>query len=448
LPRHMQIIYEINHRFLEDVRRRFPGDEERVRRMSIIEEGEEKRVRMAHLAIVGSHAVNGVAALHTRILKESLFRDFYEIWPEKFSNKTNGITQRRWLKKCNPGLAELITSRIGAGWVTDLYELKKLVDYADDDGFQEEWRKIKQANKERLAGYFKRHDDIDIDADSMFDCQVKRIHEYKRQLLNVLHVITLYNRIKDDPRADFVPRTVIFGGKAAPGYYTAKMMIKLINCIAARVNEDPEVGGRLRVVFMANYGVSLAEKVMPAAELSEQTSTAGMEASGTGNMKFALNGALTIGTLDGANVEIRQEVGDENIFIFGMTVEEVHALRAKGYNPWDYYRGNEELKRAIDMVDSGFFSPARPGLCGPLIDSLLHQGDPYMVLADFAAYVACQERVSETYRDREGWTRMSILNCAGTGKFSSDRTIQEYAREIWDARPVPIALESEKSVVG
>ena len=448
LPRHLEIIYEINYRFLENVRRRFLGDDDRVRRMSIIEEGEEQKVRMAHLAIVGSHAVNGVAALHTRILQEELFRDFYEMWPEKFSNKTNGITQRRWLLKCNPGLAGLITRRIGDGWVTDLDQLQQLAEYADDPGFREEWQQIKRANKERLVDYFKRHDNLEIDVDTLFDCQIKRFHEYKRQLLNVLHVITLYNRIKDDPRADFVPRTVVFGGKAAPGYERAKMVIKLINCIAARINADPDVASRLQVVFMTNYGVSLAEKIMPAAELSEQISTAGMEASGTGNMKFALNGALTIGTLDGANVEICQEVGDENIFIFGLTVEEVRALKEQGYNPWDYYNANPELKRAIDMIDSDFFSPARPGLCNSLIDSLLHQGDPFMVLADYAAYVECQERVDQAYRDPARWTRMSILNSARVGKFSSDRTIREYAREIWNASPVPIELGNGREAAG
>ena len=446
LPRHMQIIYEINHRFIENVRQRFPGDDDRVRRMSIIEEGEEKRVRMAHLAIVGSHAVNGVAALHTRILQDELFADFYEIWPEKFSNKTNGITQRRWLKKCNPGLSQLISSRIGEGWVTNLYELEKLAELADDSSFQEDWQRVKRENKEKLARYIQKQNGLEVNIDSMFDCQVKRIHEYKRQLLNALYAIVLYNRIKDNPRGDFVPRTVIFGGKAAPGYYAAKMVIKLINCIAARINDDPDIKERLKVLFLANYGVSLAERIFPAAELSEQISTAGMEASGTGNMKFALNGALTIGTLDGANVEIKQEVGDENIFIFGLTVEEVRTLKARGYDPWNYYHDNEELKRAIDMIDHGFFSPARPGLCGPLIDSLLHQGDPYMVLADFAGYVECQERVNAAYRDRETWTRMSILNCAHMGKFSSDRTIQEYSRQIWNVHPVPIELGSRKGV--
>jgi starch phosphorylase len=440
LPRHLQLIYEINRRFLDEVRRRYPGDEGRVGRMSIIEEGTERRVRMANLALVGSHAVNGVAALHTRILTEDLFRDFFQMWPEKFSNKTNGITPRRWLRKCNPSLAALITSRLGPGWVTDLGQLQQLRQWADDADFQDEWRRAKAAGKAQLAGYFRRHNGLDVDVESLFDVQVKRLHEYKRQLLNVLHVVTLYNRLLDDPGLDVVPRTVVFGGKAAPGYYTAKMIIKLINCIAAKVNDDPRVGGRLRVVFLANYGVSLAEKVVPAADLSEQISTAGMEASGTGNMKFALNGALTIGTLDGANIEIRDEVGAENMFTFGLTVDQVAALRAHGYNPWDYYHANEELRRVIDMIEGGYFSPSRPALCGPLIDSLLHQGDPYMIMADYADYVACHERAAAVFRDPRAWTRMSIHNCAGMGRFSSDRAIQEYARDIWRVDAVPVAL--------
>ncbi|MEW6753411.1 MAG: glycogen/starch/alpha-glucan phosphorylase, partial [Candidatus Latescibacterota bacterium] len=374
LPRHLQIIYEINHRFLEGVAHRFPGDVDRLRRMSIIDEEGERTVRMAHLAIVGSHTVNGVAELHTRILKEDIFRDFHEIWPQKFTNKTNGIAPRRWLRHCNPDLAELVTRHIGGGWITDLDQLRGLEELVGDAGFAAEWRRVKRANKVRLAEYIRQENDVRVDPDSLFDCQVKRIHEYKRQLLNALHVITLYNRIKEDPGADFVPRTVIFGGKAAPGYYTAKMVIKLINCIASRVNGDPDVRGRLQVVFLANYGVSLAEKIVPAADLSEQISTAGMEASGTGNMKFALNGAVTIGTLDGANVEIRREVGEENIFIFGLTVEEVRALKSRGYSPRDYYHANPELRRAVQMLEEGYFSPARPGLCSPLINSLLHSG--------------------------------------------------------------------------
>jgi starch phosphorylase len=440
LPRHLQIIYEINRRFLDQVRQRFPGDLERVRRMSIIEEGEEKKVRMAHLAIVGGHAINGVAALHSRILIEDIFRDFYELWPERFSNKTNGITPRRWLCQCNPGLASLISRRIGQGWVGNLEELRGLESLANDASFQEEWRAVKQRNKERLARYVAEQNRVQVNLDSLFDCQVKRIHEYKRQLLNALHAIVLYNRLKDDPALDVVPRTLIFGGKAAPGYYAAKLVIKLINAIGAKVNNDPEIGDKLKVVFLANYGVSLAEKIIPAADLSEQISTAGMEASGTGNMKFALNGALTIGTLDGANIEIMEEVGEENIFIFGLTAEQVQEQKRAGYNPWEYYGADPELKRALDMVGSGFFTPTRPDLLRPLVDGLLQGGDPYLVLADFAAYRQCQEGVSQAYRDREEWTRMSILNSARMGKFSSDRTIREYAQQIWKVESVPVEI--------
>ena len=350
LPRHLQIIYEINHRFLNEVRQRFPNDDDRCRRMSIIEEGPEQRVRMAHLAIVGGHAVNGVAALHTDILKADVFRDFYELWPEKFSNKTNGITQRRWLKKANPQLSALITEAIGEGWVTDLFQLKRLAGLATDAAFADKWRAAKRDNKLRLMEiikyqYQRRGQTLTLNPDSLFDCQVKRIHEYKRQLLNALHAITLYNRIKDNPNGNHLPRTIIFGGKAAPGYFMAKLIIKLINAIGDKVNHDADVGDLLRVVFLADYRVSLAERIFPAAELSEQISTAGTEASGTGNMKFALNGALTIGTMDGANIEIREEVGDDNIFIFGLTAAQVNALKPH-YNPWDYYQQNAELRRA------------------------------------------------------------------------------------------------------
>ncbi len=439
LPRHLQIIFEINRRFLEEVRRQFPGDEPRVQRMSIIEEGEEKRIRMAHLAIVGSHAVNGVAALHTRILQEDLFRDFHEMWPDKFSNKTNGITQRRWLKHCNPGLARLLNSQIGDGWATDLCELERLVSRVEDRGLVEQWRAIKRDNKQKLARYIRERHEIDVSLESIFDCQVKRLHEYKRQLLNVLHVIALYNRIKDRPTRDFVPRTVIFAGKAAPGYERAKTIIKLINAVADVVNADTEVGNRLKVVFLENYGVSLAEMIIPAADLSEQISTAGMEASGTGNMKFALNGALTIGTLDGANIEIMEEVGEENIFIFGLTAEQVKTLRAEGYRPQEYVNANEELRRALDMIRGGFFSPSSPDLFLPLVDAVLHGGDPFVVLADFGSYVECQQQVAAAYRDQATWTRMSILNCAHMGKFSSDRTIRQYADEIWGVEPAPSA---------
>jgi len=438
LPRHLQLIYEINRRLLDEVEARFPGDGERRQRMSLIEEGAEQKVRMAHLAIAGSHSVNGVAALHSRILNEEVFRDFCELWPERFNNKTNGITPRRWLRACNPGLAGLISSRLGEGWIKDLSQLHGLEPLAEDAGFRQEWRQVKRANKERLAGTVAAQQGLALNLDSLFDCQVKRIHEYKRQLLNALHLAALYQRIASAPERHWVPRTAIFGGKAAPGYFMAKLIIKLINAIAQTVNQDPRVGDRLKVVFLANYGVSLAEKIMPAAELSEQISTAGMEASGTGNMKFALNGALTIGTLDGANVEMAEEIGDEHIFIFGLRAEEVKGLKERGYNPWDYYHADPELKLVLDQIAEGAFSPGQPDLFKPLVHALLYQGDPYLLLADYAAYAACQERVSALYQDPEGWTRKSILNCARMGKFSSDRTIQEYARQIWGVEPSPV----------
>jgi starch phosphorylase len=443
LPRHLQIIYEINRRLLEEVAARYPGDVDRLRRMSLIEEGPEQKVRMAHLAIVGSHSVNGVAALHTQILTAEVFRDFCELWPERFNNKTNGITPRRWLRACNPGLAQLISAQIGESWVKDLSQLRRLEPLAEDAAFRAEWRRVKRANKERLAGQVEAQHRLSLNLDSLFDCQVKRIHEYKRQLLNALHLAALYNRLKAHPQGDFVPRTALFGGKAAPGYFAAKLIIKLINAIGATVNSDPQVGDRLKVVFLANYGVSLAEKIMPAAELSEQISTAGMEASGTGNMKFALNGALTIGTLDGANVEMAEEIGEEHVFIFGLRAEEVKALKAQGYNPWDYYQGNPELKLVLDQIAGGAFSPGQPDLFKPLVHALLYQGDPYLLLADYAAYSACQERVSALYLDPEEWTRKSILNCARMGKFSSDRTIQEYARQIWGVEPSPVRIRQQ-----
>ncbi len=438
LPRHMQIIFEINQRFLDDIRRAYPGDTARLSRMSIIEEGQEKRVRMANLAIVGSHSVNGVAALHTEILKKKVFKDFYELWPEKFNNKTNGITQRRWLKLCNPKLSSLITSRIGEAWTTDLYQLKKLTPLADNEKFQNEWMEVKKQNKVLLANYIWKHNQIRINIDSIFDCHVKRAHEYKRQALNVLHVITLYNRIKENHGKGITPRTVIFGCKAAPGYFIAKLVIKLINSIAEVVNADPEVGDLLKIVFLRNYCVSNAEKIIPAADLSQQISTAGTEASGTGNMKFALNGALTIGTLDGANVEIKEEVGDDNIFIFGLTADQISNMRSTGYNPWDYYNANRELKQCIDMISGGFFSKNQPDLFKPLVDSLLFHSEQYMRLADYESYVKSQERVSEVYNNRRRWARMSILNVANIGKFSTDRTIKEYANDIWGATPVKI----------
>ena len=439
LPRHLVIIYEINARFLAEVKKKFPSDLKRLSRMSIIEEGEKKNIRMANLCIIGSHSVNGVAALHSTILKDSVFRDFFEMWPDKFNNKTNGITQRRWLKLCNWELAELITDTIGDKWVTDLFELKKLEKYVDDRKFRKRFEDIKRSNKTRFAAYVKETTGIDVNIDSMFDCQVKRLHEYKRQLLNVLHVITMYNRIKDNPKGNFVPRTVIFSGKAAPGYYQAKLIIKLVNSVAEIVNNDPDVAGRLKVVFVENYSVSIAEKLIPAADLSEQISTAGMEASGTGNMKFALNGALTIGTLDGANVEMKEEVGDDNIFIFGLTSDEVNRLRYSGYNAREYYHKNIELRKVLEMIDSGFFSPEQPDLFAPIVKSLLDHGDQYMLLADFDSYIRCQETVSATYLDTEKWTTMAILNVARMGKFSSDRTIKEYADEIWNIKPLDIS---------
>ena len=438
LPRHLQIIFDINSRFMEEVKERFPGDSDRLARMSIVEEHWERKIRMAHLAIVGSHSVNGVAALHTEIIKNQLFRDFYEMYPERFNNKTNGITQRRWLKMANPPLAELISEYIGAGWTTDLYELEKLRAATKEPEFVSRWQAVKRANKERLAAYILRHNCVEVNVDSMFDCQVKRIHEYKRQLLNVLHVVTMYNRIKENPGGDFVPRTFIFGGKAAPAYFTAKLIIRLINAVGNIVNNDPDVGDRMKVVFLANYSVSLAEDIFPAADLSEQISTAGTEASGTGNMKFALNGSLTIGTLDGANIEIMEEVGKENIFIFGLTAEEVNDLRKKGYNPRDYYNRQPELKKTLDMIAGGFFSPNAPDLFRPIVDILLNQGDFYMLLADYASYVACQEEVGMVYLDQDEWARRAIINTAGMGKFSSDRTIAEYAREIWGISPMDI----------
>lgn len=443
LPRHLQIIYEINRRWLDEINQKYPGDEERVRTLSIIEEGEEKNIRMANLAIVGSHSINGVAALHTEILKKDVFKEFYDFWPEKFNNKTNGITQRRWLKLCNPGLSELISEKIGENWITNLAELKKLEKFVDDDAFKKKWNKVQRQNKVKLAEYIQKKLKIDVNIDSLFDVQVKRLHEYKRQLLNALHAITLYNRIKADPGADVVPRTIIFGGKAAPAYTMAKLIIKLINSIADVVNKDGEIDDKLKVIFIPNYSVTLAELIIPAADLSEQISTAGMEASGTGNMKFALNGALTVGTLDGANIEIREEVGEENIFIFGLKSEEVSRLRREGHDPRSYYNGNAELKKTIDMIQSGFFSPEDSALFKPIIESLFDQGDHYMILADYESYVKCQEKISQTFLDRNKWLKMSILNVANMGKFSSDRTIKEYAKEIWDAKSIPIKLSHQ-----
>ncbi|MCS6807543.1 MAG: glycogen/starch/alpha-glucan phosphorylase [Bacteroidota bacterium] len=441
LPRHLQIIYEINHRFLEMVRMFYDDNDPIIARVSIIQEGEAKYIRMAHLAIIGSHSVNGVAELHTKILCNELFRDFYRLYPHKFNNKTNGITQRRWLKLANPLLSELICSRIGDGWVKDLMELRRLEEFADDPAFLDEWRIAKTIAKQNLIEYIYIQNDYEtrINPTSLFDSHIKRMHEYKRQLLNVLHCIWFYTRIKDNPSGDFVPRTVFFSGKAAPGYYMAKLIIKLINAVAAVVNCDPDIGNRLKIFFLKNYSVSLAERIIPATDVSQQISTAGFEASGTGNMKFQLNGAITIGTMDGANVEIREEVGDENIIIFGLLAEEVAALRSS-YNPWEYYTNNQDLRRVLDMIRDNYFSRHEPGIFQPIIDSLLHGGDRYFVCADFASYIQAQERVNEIWRQRDVWTRMSIINTARSGKFSSDRTIREYANDIWKVKPVPIRL--------
>lgn len=429
LPRHMQLIYEINFRWLQEVNRIYPGNVDKIRRLSIIEEGDPKRVNMANLAIVGCRKINGVSKLHTDLLEHQVFKDFYDFSPEKFTNKTNGITPRRWLKVCNRKLSDLITETIGDGWVTDLIELKKLEPFREDPEFRSRWTDIKHYNKERLSKIIFAEHEILVDTYSLFDVQVKRIHQYKRQLLNCLHAIHLYFRIKANPHQNFVPRTLIFGGKAAPGYFIAKLIIKLIHQVAEVINNDSDTKERIKIIFLSNYRVSLAEKIIPAADLSEQISTAGTEASGTGNMKFALNGALTIGTLDGANIEMREEIGAENFFIFGLKTEEVEALRSH-YHPYDIYNSNSELKHIIDSISQGAFSQGDKDLFKPIVENLLG-ADPYFLLADFNSYIACQEKVSELYSHQDEWIKKSILNVARIGKFSSDRTISEYAKEIW-----------------
>merc|ERR1712106_735051 len=435
LPRHLEIIYMINHLHMEKVREKYGEDYEKMKQLSCIEEEGEKRINMAHLAIIGAHTVNGVAAIHSELIKKTLFKPFYEFWPEKFQNKTNGITPRRWLLLCNPMLADLISEKIGDDWPVHLDELAKLKEWAADPKFQDEVMKVKQNNKNKLAAYLKEATGIDINPCSLFDIQVKRIHEYKRQLLNILHIITLYNRIKKDPNATFTPRTVMVGGKAAPGYYMAKQIIKLFNRVGEVVNNDPVVGTKLKVVFLENYRVPLAEKIMPAADLSEQISTAGTEASGTGNMKFMLNGGLTIGTLDGANVEMAEEMGNENIFIFGMTVDDVEALQAKGYNAYDYVSKNPELAQVIEQLSDGTVSKTgNPDEFKDILDNLLYH-DRYLTFADYDAYIMAQDKVNATYMDQALWAKMAILNVAATGKFSSDRTIAEYGREIWGIEP-------------
>ena len=439
LPRHLEIIFEINHRFLEDVRTWYPDNEELLEQVSLIEEGSEQKVRMAHLACVGSHAINGVAALHTELLQKETLRAFAFLWPEKFYNKTNGVTPRRWILLSNPELSKLITEKVGDGWLKDLTIMKGLEKYVDDQKFCDRWQAIKKANKQRLAEYIFKKQGIEVNVDSIFDVQVKRIHEYKRQHLAVLNIIALYNKIKENPDVEVVPRTFIFGGKAAPGYFMAKLVIKLINSVADVVNKDPDVRGRIKVVFLANFNVSLGQKIYPAADLSEQISTAGKEASGTGNMKFAMNGSLTIGTLDGANIEIRQEAGAENFFLFGLTAEEVSEYRANGYNPMDYYEENSELAQVVNRIRDGYFSHGNKDLFKPIVDYLLYN-DQYMLMADFAAYADCQDKVAQAYKDQDKWTKMSILNSARMAKFSSDRTIREYCKEIWDVDAVNIEI--------
>lgn len=434
LPRHLQIVYEINRRFLEDVKKSYTTDEKIISKLSIIGNG---NVRMANLAIVGSFAVNGVAALHTKILKGRIFPHFNNIFPGKFINITNGITPRRWLKTANPFLSKIISEKIGDGWIRNLDELRKLEQFIDDKKFRENWRSAKWLNKRLLIDYIEKDQEIKINPEAMVDVQIKRFHEYKRQLLNVLHVITLYNRIKDNPQLEMVPRTIIFGGKAAPAYHMAKLIIKLINSVGKIINSDTDVGDKLKVVFLKNYSVTLAEKIIPASELSEQISMAGLEASGTGNMKFALNGALTIGTMDGANIEIKEEVGDKNIFIFGLLADEVIKLKESGYNPNKYYVANKNLKRVIDMITTDYFSKDEPGIFKPIIDSLLH-GDNYCLFADYQSYVDKQDEVSRVYQNVDEWTKRSIYNVARIGKFSSDRSVKEYAENIWKVKPTPI----------
>jgi starch phosphorylase len=439
LPRHLEIIYEINSRFLDEVRAKFPGDEDRVRRMSLIGEDGGKNVRMAHLATVGSHAINGVAALHSQLLKDSVLKDFYEMWPERFSNKTNGVTPRRFLALANPGLRELLDRTIGEGWLKDLERLRGLEPFIEDASFRAQWRDIKRGNKSRLAKYLRTAAGIELNPDWMFDIQVKRIHEYKRQHLSVLHIAALYHRLKQDPELSIPQRAFVFGGKAAPGYFMAKRIIKLINAVGETINNDTQVNKYLKVAFVPNFSVKNAQLIYPAADLSEQISTAGKEASGTGNMKFMINGALTIGTLDGANVEMRDEVGAENFFLFGLTESEVEAVKANGYRPQDYIEGDDELRTVLDLIAGGTFSRGDAEVFKPLVDNLRYD-DPFLVCADFASYVAAQEQVSAAWQDKDAWTKMSILNTARSGKFSSDRAVAEYCDEIWNVWPLSVTM--------
>jgi starch phosphorylase len=439
LPRHLQIIFEINKHLMATVAAKWPGDVDKMRACSIIDEGGSKAVRMANLSVVGSHAVNGVAALHTELLKKDLFPEFDALYPGKFQNKTNGITPRRWLLDCNPRLSALITKTLGhTNWARDLDLLRGLEKAANDAAFQKEFMAIKRANKVDLAAIIKAECGVEVSPDALFDVQIKRLHEYKRQHLNLLHILALYRRLLHNPSLDMVPRVFVFAAKAAPGYDLAKNIIRAINLIGAKINNDARIGGKLKVAFLPNYRVSLAERIIPAADLSEQISTAGKEASGTGNMKLALNGALTIGTLDGANVEIGEEVGDDNIFIFGMTVDEVEALKAKGYNPREFYNADEELRAIVDWLGSNFFTPGENNAFSHVHHSLLDGGDPYMVLADFRAYSDAHIKVDAMYRDTAKWAKSAILNTARVGKFSSDRTIREYAEQIWSLPAVRV----------
>jgi len=439
LPRHLEIIYEINARFLkEEVEAKWPGDDSKKVELSIIEEGQPKMVRMAYLSVVGSTKVNGVAALHTELLKKNLFATFNELYPNKLINMTNGITPRRWLLACNPDLSELITEKVGDDWPKHLDQLQDIAKLADDATFQKRFMDIKRSNKQAFAEFVLKDSGTEISPDAIFDIQIKRLHEYKRQHLNLLHILTLYRRLLNDPSYEMNPRVFIFGAKAAPGYALAKNIIRAINKVAEKVNHDPRINGKIKIVFPQNYRVTMAEKMIPAADLSEQISTAGKEASGTGNMKLALNGALTIGTLDGANVEIGEEVGDDNIFIFGNTVEQVDALRSKGYNPYDYYNSNWELKAVIDWLRSDYFTPGEHDAFAPLCSSWLEGGDPFLCLADYADYLRAQEEVDKAFSDKKRWAKMAIMNTARVGKFSSDRTIHEYAEQIWHLKPVKI----------
>jgi starch phosphorylase len=443
LPRHLEILYEVNARFLKQVRSAYPGDEALVQRVSIIDESGERYVRMANVACIGSHHINGVAALHTELLKTSVLADFYRLWPEKFVNVTNGVTPRRWMALSNPDLSSLITRRIGSHWIGDLEALRELEPYADDPEFRADWRQVQHATKVRLARYIHETVGASVDPASLFDTQVKRIHEYKRQHLNVLHIVALYLQLKRDPGLKIPPRTFVFGGKAAPGYYMAKLMIKLITSVGEALGNDSQVRDALKVVFLPDYNVKLGQRVYPAADLSEQISLAGKEASGTGCMKFAMNGALTIGTMDGANIEIREEAGEENFFLFGLTAREVSARKSSGYVPRDYYNSNPRLREVIDALSDGVFSRGDRRLFAPLIGSLLDR-DEYMLFADFQSYVECQARVSEVYRDTDRWTRMSILNTARSGKFSSDRSVREYAAHIWHVDSAPASRTAVK----